>query len=41
MNYCEKFNKEVKTLDGLACYFSETEKRKGPGRCGFCIEKED
>ena len=41
MNYCKKYNKDVTNLDCLACYLSKTENRKGPGRCGFCTEKED
>ena len=32
---CERFNKEVKLLDCLACYFSKSQDRKGPGTCGF------
>lgn len=42
MKYCMKFEKEVKLLDCLACYFSKHRgKRKGPGTCGFCKTKEE
>ena len=36
MGYCTKFEKEVRLLDCLACYFSKpVGKRKGNGRCGY------